>query len=334
MAPPTKRELRPDQRRAADSRESTPGLGYGTLYARGGGFRPQRLVQVEGAQLDLVLSRPPFGEYLRRLWARRHFILVDAKARVDAGTRANLLGKAWLIINPILDATVYFLVFGLLLNSSRGIPNFIGYLVIGVFLFQWTTKCLNQGARAITSGRTLIRSFAFPRASLPIATVTRATITFGPTLATMIILVVLIPWLMPVLNPSGEPIEPHMTWRWFLVPFVLVLQLAMNMGLALLTARICARIPDLTQLIGVFTRFWLYTSAVFFSISRFDGVPWLQTLMQLNPMYIVLDMVRDCLLYGVTPSWSSWVLLTVWSGGLLIAGSLIFWLGEESYGTA
>lgn len=295
------------------------------------GTRAYRVMTVPSEGLVQVLSRPPLPEYLRRLWERRFFIAADARARVEASTRANLLGKVWLVLNPILDATVYFMVFGLLLNSSHGIPNFTGYLVIGVFLFAFTTRCLTAGARSIASGRQLIRAFSFPRASIPVATVARETLQFVPVVGTMLVLVLVV----PIFNLGGgeEPIEAHLTWRWALLPVVLLLQLAMNMGLALLAARACARIPDLVQLIGIFCRFWLYASAVFFSESRFDSIPWMSEVMHLNPMFLVLDITRDSLLYGVTPQTSSWVVLSAWSIGLLVAGFVVFWRGEESYGS-
>lgn len=295
--------------------------------------RTSRVITVPTDGLTRVLSRPPLGEYLRRLWERRFFIAADAKARVEAGTRSNLLGKVWLVLNPILDATVYFMIFGMLLNSSKGIPNFIGYLVIGVFLFSFTTRCLTGGARSIASGRPLIRAFSFPRASIPVATVTRETLQFIPVLATMLALVLVMPWLMPLLNPEADPIEPHVTWRWLLLPVVLILQLAMNLGLAFLAARLCSRIPDFVQLIGIFCRFWLYASAVFFSEARFASIPWMESVMHLNPMFQVLDITRDALLYGVTPEASSWVVLSAWAVGLLVVGSVVFWRGEESYGS-
>lgn len=295
--------------------------------------RTYRVITVPTAGLDQVLSRPPLGEYLRRLWERRFFIAADAKARVEAGARANLLGKVWLVLNPILDATVYFLIFGVLLNSSRGIENFIGYLIIGVFLFSFTTRCLTGGSRSISSGRQLIRAFSFPRASIPVATVARETLQFLPVVGTMLGLVLVLPYVTPLLQPEAPPIEPHVTSLWLLLPLVLALQLAMNLGLALLAARVCARIPDLTQIISLFCRFWLYASAVFFSEDRFASIPWMDSAMHLNPMFVVLDITRDVLLYGLTPQWFSWVVLGSWAAGLLVVGTVVFWRGEESYGS-
>ena len=319
---------------SASSGEPQIPLGYGTLYAQKGGYRPRAVVAVEGSELTRVLSRPPMAEYLRRLLRRRHFIMADARAKVEAGNRTNLLGSVWLVLNPLLDGIVYFAIFGLILQSSRGIENFPGYLIIGVFLFQFTTRCLVQGSRSVISGKSMIRSFAFPRASLPVATIIRETLSFVPALITMLVLVLAMPSLMPALNPNADAIELHVTWRWLLLPLIFALQFALNLGLALFTARLTARIPDLTQVISIVVRFWLYGSAVFFSIDRFAAFPAMQDLMRVNPMYIVLDMARDSLLYSTTPSWTSWTLLSVWAIGLLVAGMVFFWRGEESYGAA
>lgn len=308
--------------------------GFGTVYARRGSIRPQQYIQVDSSQLSPVLSRPPLTEYLGRLWQRRHFIMADSRARVEAGSRTNVLGKVWLVLRPLLDGAVYFMVFGMLLGASRGIENFVGYLLIGVFLFQFTVRSLNNGARSISASRTLIRSFAFPRASLPIASIVREVLSFVPVLVTLIVLVLALPYVMPVINPGGDPITAHVTWRWLLVPGVLALQVAMATGLALIAARIVSRVPDFLQLVSIGTRFWLYGSAVFFSLDRFSNLPTVQAIMQVNPMFIVLDMTRDCLLYGITPEWTSWALLGAWSGVLLVGGMVFFWLGEESYGSA
>ncbi len=118
-------------------------------------------------------------------------------------------------------------------------------------------------------------------------------------------------------------------------PLVLVLQIAMNLGLALLAARATTRVPpDLNHVIGLAMRFWLYGSAVFFSFDRFISHPQVLELVQLNPMYRVLEITRDCLLYGVTPPWQAWTIVACWAVGLLLVGTVVFWRGgEESYGS-
>lgn len=267
-----------------------------------------------------VGRRPSIGNYIVDLWKRRHFILADSRARVASGSQQMVLGQAWLILKPVLDAAVYLVVFGLLLKTNQGIDNFLGYLVIGVFMFQYTARCLTQGGSSITGGKSLIHAFMFPRAALPIAAVVRETISMIPVLVAMAFLLVLMP-------PGAAP-----TWRWLLFPFILALQMLFNTGIALFAARLVARVRDMTHVLGLVSRFWLYGSAVFFTVDRFDDLPEVVGLMEVNPTFLVLDMTRDLLIYASTPSPRSWILLGLWSVITLTAGFLYFWRGEEHYG--
>lgn len=267
-----------------------------------------------------VGRRPPLGTYIKQLWTRRFFIMADSRAKVASGTRQMVLGNAWLVIKPVLDGVVYLLIFGLLLRSSRGIDNFIGYLLIGVFMFQFTARCLSTGANSITGGRNLIRSFSFPRASLPIAAVLRETLSMIPVVVSMMVLILVIP-------PHAE-----LSWRWALFPAVFALQLLFNTGIALFAARLVARVRDLTNVIAFVTRFWLYGSAVFFSYDQFVNHPTLLALMQANPLFVVLDMTRDTLLYARTPELTSWLTLAAWALVASVGGFVFFWRAEETYG--
>jgi teichoic acid transport system permease protein len=270
--------------------------------------------------LSRVGARPPRGQYVRLLWARRHFLWADARAKVASGTRQSLLGKAWLVLNPLVDGAVYFLVFGVLMKGGRGIDNFIGYLLIGVFLFQFTTQSINGGARSVQSGKNLIRAFTFPRAALPISVVLRNLLNLGPTLVTLAALIYFIP-----------PAEEY-TWRIALVTGALALQVMFTTGLSLLVARWAAALPDITNLIGMVMRVWLYASAVFFSFDTLVKDPDLRMWLEVNPMFIVLDIVRDCVLYATTPDPMRWVWLGGWAVGMLLIGFVTFWRAEESYG--
>ncbi|WP_418275974.1 ABC transporter permease [Isoptericola jiangsuensis] len=277
---------------------------------------------VAADRLMLVGARPPVRDYLDQLWRRRHFLWAEARAKVTSGTRETILGQVWLVLNPILNGLAYYLIFGLVLDADRGIDNFLGYLIIGVFLFQFTTQCARGGARSIPGGRNLIRAFTFPRASLPISVVLRSILNLVPVLGAMFVLLLALPE------------DEVWTAAALLFPAVLALQVVFCTGLALLLARIAAAIPDLNQVIGVLMRFWLYSSAVFFSIDRFAAYPRITGIMEANPMFMVLDAARDCLLYGQVPEASTWLRLSAWSVGMLLVGFTVFWQAEKSYGRA
>lgn len=270
--------------------------------------------------LKPVGKRLSLASYLRQLSERRHFIWADSRARAFSGNRNMILGNLWLILLPILDGLAYYVIFGLLLQLSRGMENFVAFLLIGIFMFQFTIRSLNNGATAITGARNMIRAFSFPRASLPIAIVLREAISMVPVVATMAVLILVLP-------PRTD-----VTWHWILFPAIFVLQGVFNLGIAFLAARATARIPDLRHLFGVFARFWRYGSAVMFPFDRFVDDPQVLGVLQLNPLFIIIDMYRSVLLYGEVPSLREWLILSAWAVGTLVVGFLVFWRAEEQYG--
>ncbi|WP_295016613.1 ABC transporter permease [uncultured Micrococcus sp.] len=279
-------------------------------------------VTVHRTGLHPVGRRPGFGAYLVSLWRYRHFIAFDSRSRIDGAQAVNALGRLWSVLTPVLDGAAYFFVFGVLLGTGRGVPNFVAYLIVGVFLFRYSSQAIRAGARAIVANQTVVNAFRFPRATLVVAANVKALLEFMTTFVVMVVLVLLIP-----------PME-EITWRWLLLVPLLLLQTLFNIGASLLLARYVARWADVANLINFGMRLLLYMSAVFFGVQRFEGLPLILTLMYLNPLYCVLEIARDSLLYGVDPDPMRWIVLSAWALVLVVVGALVFWSAEETYGEA
>ncbi|MBR7742601.1 ABC transporter permease [Phycicoccus sp. BSK3Z-2] len=267
-----------------------------------------------------VGRRPGLFSYVRQLWGRRHFVWADSRARAFTGTKDTVLGRFWLVGRPLLDGLTFYLIFGLLLGVSRGIENYVGFLLIGVFLFGWSSQSLNGGANVLSSGKNLIRGFAFPRAAIPLSLALRETMSMGPRLLVMVAMILVIP--------------PHaqVSVYWLIFPLVLVLQGLFNVGVVLYAARLTHAVPDLRLVLGFFSRLWLYGSGVMYSIDRFVEHPTVLAIAQLNPVYCVLEISRDLLLYARMPDLTLWMTLLAWAVATPLLGFLYFWQGEEEYG--
>src|SRR5690606_28039125 len=114
-------------------------------------------------------ERPSLVTYTRQVWAYRHFIGAFATARLVVSFSSARLGRLWQVLTPLVNATVYFLVFGLVLNTREGIDNFVAYLCTGIFLFTFTQTVVFSGVGSIADNLNLVRALQFPRACLPIA---------------------------------------------------------------------------------------------------------------------------------------------------------------------
>ncbi len=278
--------------------------------------------QVDISRLSPVGVRPSLGRYVAGLFQRRHFIWADARARAFSGNRDTLLGNAWLIGRPILDGFAFYIIFGLVLGTSRGVENFVGFLLVGVFMFSFVSRSLTGGAGVMRSGANLIRAFSFPRAAIPLALLIRETLSMIPVVATMLVMILAIP--------------PHavVTWRWGLFPLVFLLLMMFNTGLIFYAARLTSAIPDLRHILAFVSRFWLYGSGVMFSLERFITNPTMLEIMQFNPAYCAIELSRELLVYGTTPDLELWFTLGAWAVVTPILGFLYFWQAEEDYGRA
>jgi teichoic acid transport system permease protein len=265
-------------------------------------------------------ARLPIDEYTRRLWHRRWFVAAYSSASNSVGYEGNFLGQAWQVLTPLLNILVYYLIFGVLLGTNRGVPNFIGYLSVGVFVFGFCTTALVTGSRAITGNLGLVRALQFPRAVLPVST----------TLVAFMRLIYSLAVLIPIVLISGAPL----TWRWLQLVPAIGLQSLFCLGLAFVAARLGARVPDMAEILPFLSRMWMYLSGVMYSLQVFTRTQpgWVNSVLTLNPAYVYLQLARHALLPGNPVTLTNWLAAVAWAVGTLVMSYLYFWRGEEEYG--
>ncbi|MGS2591482.1 MULTISPECIES: ABC transporter permease [Streptomyces] len=287
------------------------------------GLSPAELAAKHG--LSVSGARPSLADYVRQLWGRRHFILAFSQAKLTAQYSQAKLGQLWQVATPLLNAFVYYLIFGLILGTKRGIPQdvFVPFLVTGVFVFTFTQSSVMAGVRAISGNLGLVRALHFPRASLPVSFSLQQ---LQQLLFSMIVLIA-------VAVAFGS--YPRLSW--LLVLPALALQFVFNTGLALIMARLGSKTPDLAQLMPFIMRTWMYASGVMFSIPLMlkDRPGWITDVLQYNPAAVYMDLVRFAMIDGYgsenLPA-HVWLVAVAWAVLLGIAGFVYFWKAEERYG--
>lgn len=280
--------------------------------------------------LSVSGARPTLTEYVRQLWDRRHFILAFSRAKLTAQYSQAKLGQLWQVATPLLNAAVYYFIFGLLLGGRAGVPggqeNYVPFLVTGVFIFTFTQTSVLNGVRAISGNQGLVRALHFPRASLPISICLQQ---LQQLLYSMIVLVV-------ILVCFGH----FPMWSWLLMVPALAMQFLFNTGLALIMARMGSKTPDLAQLMPFVTRTWMYASGVMFPLHymltvRAHAPGWLTDLVQANPTAVYMDLMRFAFIHGYERSDLPphvWTLALGWGLLVGIGGFVFFWKAEERYG--
>ena len=271
------------------------------------------------AELTQVGQRPKFVPYLAEAWRRRAFAWHLASYRLVSGLIQNRLGVLWLILKPLSMVLVYGTVFTFVLSGAARPANFLPFLIVGVFVFEFFTGCFGAGSKAITGNAKLVQSLGFPRILLPVSIVLEQAMRMIP-------VVVLLYVLMLVL---GEPI----TWMWLLLIPVLLLMAVFNLGVALIVARLSTHARDVQQVIPIINRVLFYGTGIFFSI---DGAladyPVLLTMAHLLPTYDFVALGRGALLADHPVPDLVWIAAPVWALVTVCVGVVFFWRAEARYG--
>jgi teichoic acid transport system permease protein len=321
---------------------------------------PDRPLAELAAEHGLRLSgaRPTLGKYLMALWQRRHFIVGYATARnVSMYTDAKL-GQIWQVLTPLLNAGVYYLIFGLLFQAARGVQNYPAFLVAGVFVFAFTERSIVTGSNVMRANLQLIRALYFPRASLPLAYVI---VELQQMLVGMVVLI-------PIMLVSGE----YPSWYWLLLIPAVLLQTMFNVGAALIVARLGGSLADVSELIPFFLRITRYFCGVMYMVTTLPAaVPgWAVKVLSLNPPAVFISLVRVALMrsyrvnspgnqpyngarcyafhhplpgtkpvpslqaycHAVVTNNDLWITAVGWGVAFLAFGIVFFWHAENKYG--
>jgi len=259
---------------------------------------------------------------------------------------------------------VYYLIFGLILNTKRGVPDFLAFLVIGVFIFNFTQRSFIISSRVMWDSLPLIRALYFPRACLPL----------GYVLIELQQLAVSLVVIFATVLAIGQPI----TWYWLLIIPVLLMQTLFNVGAGFILARFGAGFDDVSQLLPFIVRTWFYASGVMFSIQTYANLahhPTIARILQYNPAAIYITLARNALLQSQRQSMPGarpynqalcasyyrppasatkqflaanlfnsahchalvsqsglWLFGALWAVVILIVGFVFFWRAEVQYG--
>jgi teichoic acid transport system permease protein len=277
---------------------------------------PQHLPSAHASELQQLGVRPSLRVYVQSLWARRDFIVALPVGQLRSRNANTVLGSFWHLLNPLVLAATYFLVFGVLFDARDDVDNYVGFLVTGLFVFYYTQKCLTGGANTIVANEGIIRNVNMPRAAFPMGSVLAETLAHLPAMALLIVLV----------TATGE--SPDVAWL-LLVPLV-ALQAVFNLGLSFWIGRLTFHFRDVKNLLPFVTRLLLYMSGVFFTIERVPA-GFLRDIFELNPLQVFISLNRLALLDGTTSA-ATWLAAVLWSLVSLGSGLVFFWSKENSYG--
>lgn len=235
-------------------------------------------------------------------WLVLQFALKDFKIRYTHST----LGYAWSVLNPLLFFLIYYFVFTTFMRLD--VPNYPGFLLLGVALWNFFSEGTTNGASALLARADLLTKTVVPRQIMVYAALMSAALTFVINLAVLLV----------VLQVTGTPIGlPAL-----LFPVLLVDLALLTLGMALLLAPLYVRYRDVGYLwnIALQIGFWL-TPIIYLDVmvpERWRWIVWV------NPVGRIIGDSRRALIYGWWPAPRGLVLTTAMAIGVCALGYVVF----------
>ena len=178
----------------------------------------------------------------------------DLKARY----RGSALGFFWSFINPLMLLLVYSFVFENIMPADYrgfGIEHYEVFLFCGLLPWTWFSSSLLESSGVLISGGNLIKKVLFPAEILPIVTVLSNMVHFFFGLS---ILVLFMAWYR-------VPVTP-LELAWF--PVVVLVQLLLTLGFALLLSALTVHFRDVRDILGNLMTFWFFATPIIYPLAR------------------------------------------------------------------
>jgi ABC-type polysaccharide/polyol phosphate export permease len=230
---------------------------------------------------------------LRVLVERRELLASFAWRELRARYKGSALGFAWNFLNPLLQLLVFWILFGVLLQSrpitASGEKPFPIFLFVGLLPWTFFSSSLLGGAASIVANGSIVKKVRLPVQLLPAASVLSALVNF--LLSLVILFSVLV--LVGPRHPEGL----------LHLPLLVAIQLVLGLGFAYLLAALNVFFRDVEHILGILLLAWYFLTPILFPIAILADRPRELALMYLNPMTAVIVGYQRALLDGLPPEW-------------------------------
>jgi lipopolysaccharide transport system permease protein len=211
---------------------------------------------------------------------------------VEARYKGSYLGMLWAVLNPVLMLAIYFTVFGIIFGGHfrdprvESLKDYAMAMFLGLTLFQLLAETLGASPLLVTGNANLVKKVVFPLEVLPLSQA--GSLWFNLAIG---LVLALGGWLA-----VGNSLT---FFGLIMLPVIILPLLMLSVGLGWLLAALGVFFRDLAQAMPFLAQVVMYSSAVFYPVSRIQQSPVLWEILKWNPFLETVVLARDVILWGV-----------------------------------
>jgi lipopolysaccharide transport system permease protein len=272
---------------------------------------------IEGTPRRPTVVIEPGHGWLRTNWAEwwafRDLLYILAWRSVKVRYKQAVLGGLWAILQPLVAATIFAIVFGRVLKvQPEHVPSFL-FAYAGLLPWLFFASIVMGAASSLVDNAQLMTKIYFPRILIPFSVaghtlidLTIGSLVLGPALA----------YYGVVPGPSA-----------LLLPLIVLGILVCGLGCGVFLAALTVKYRDFRFVVPFMMQIWLFVTPVIYDLERVpERFHWI---IAINPMTGLISGFRGCLL-GL-PWDATNMAISVSVGLAVLVGAVIYFRQVEDY---
>jgi len=245
--------------------------------------------------------------YAMRVWQARYFWIHLSLADLRSRWRGSFFGILWTLIQPVGTTLLIALVFGKIFHAP--ITEYAPYILSGMIVWDFVIASATAGSLSFVQADAYIRQCKQPLAIYTLRTV----------LTNLVVLslasVGLLAWVLVVM-------PQNFGWSWVAALTIFPILALAGWPLATLLAYFATRFRDLPYALGLAFQAMWFASPIYFEADTFRKGG-LNALVDYNPIYHLLQIVRAPLLHGAWPTLENYAYCLVSIGVLALLAIVV-----------
>lgn len=239
----------------------------------------------------------------------KELIVRDVKIKY----RRSVLGMLWSVLNPLGMMIIMSIVFSHVFRQN--IENFPVYLMCGQVVFNFYNEASSMAMSSVLGNASLIRKVYVPKYLFPTSKVCSSFVNLLTSFIALTIVVV----------ATGTPVS------WTIVLFILpVMYLFLfSLGMGILLSALVVTFRDLQHLYGIFLTGLMYLTPIFYPVEILPE--WVRTIVNLNPLTNMAQMLRQVVMYGTVPDLMIHVRCIIPCAIALVVGLWVFYKQQDTF---
>lgn len=224
----------------------------------------------------------------RELWEYRDLLVLLVQRDFISRYKQTVLGPLWHLLQPVMNAAVYFVIFGLIAGiPTDGLPAPLFYLC-SQLAWNYFAQNVTIGGATFINNAALFSKVYFPRLIVPVSVVVANLIALG---------LQFIPFALcfayfKLFTAHADTLR--FSWLILLAPLPLLQTALFSLGVSLWMSASTAKYRDLVHLNQYLIQIWMFATPVVWPLSKIPA-EWKWVALA-NPMAVPVEGLRICLL--------------------------------------